>query len=135
MDKQVIGLSVTVISLVVTYKVSAVMVIVKLVGVTARILHEGGVVERVMVADTVYVKEVVIDIDHLKTAELTSGREYQLAAVLIGETVAGVIGGSGVDDHIVRAAVLHDHGVELLGGIPYRKVAVIDLHIKLLLRI
>ena len=82
MDKQVIGLCVTVISLVVTYKVSAVMVIVKLVGVTARILHEGGVVERVMVADTVYVKEVVIDIDHLKTAELTSGREYQLAAVL-----------------------------------------------------
>ena len=132
MDKKVIGLGIVVNGLAVAYEISAVVVVVKLIGVATGILHKGCMIERVVETDFIHIEEIVIHVDHLKTSELIAGGKYQAAAVLVRETVAGIICGSGVVHCVVGPAVLHYDGVKFLCRIPYGQPSVIYGQVNLL---
>ena len=114
MNEQVIGLGVAVACLVVTDKISAVMVIVKGVCVMTGIPNQCGMVIWVMETDTVHIHEIVIHVDDFKPTELIACGEDKVAAMLICKHASGIVGGLGIYDGIVVSAVLHDYCIYVL---------------------
>ena len=100
MYEQIISLIVAVTCLIVTYQKTAVMIVVKRISVTACILNEGGMIERVMETYALHIPEIVIQVYYFKAAELIAGRKDKLAAMLICEPVAGIVCRLWIDDCI-----------------------------------
>ena len=133
MDEQVIGLGVIVIGLIVSYQVSAVMVIVECIGVMTGVADKVGVIVRIVEGYAVYVFEIIVHIDYLETSEFIACRKDKVTAMVVGEPGAGVIGGLGIEYCVVKTAVLHYHGVDLAVGIGYVQAVQTDRHVNLLM--